>query len=174
MRWRIVVVSFAAAAVVAAATAGIAFAKQSNDNIKHAEKVKSFPFEVRGLDTTPMTLEDGEVISGCVFAFNRTLSQTVWYRLEVHAEDAGFYSFNTAGSTYDTVMTLYQRDPGKKLPLKRADQLVCDDDNFFSRTLQAGFYAGLSEGTYYLQIGDYDVPSFAQPHTLDLRIELLD
>jgi hypothetical protein len=170
MRWRVVAVSFAAAAVVVGATAITALAGRSNDNLNQAQKIKSFPFVVADLDTAAMTVEDGEALPAC--AFGTPQSQTIWYRIDVKAEDAGTYAFDTTGSTYDTLVGVWHGEPPRRRDITlRPDMAFCDDDN--NGTLQSRAIGELREGTYFIQIGDYGIPGLEDPHTLDLKIERL-
>jgi hypothetical protein len=148
----------------------VAEAKQTNDDIKFALRIhKKLPFSVVGIDTTNATREPGEPTSACQYGDD--LSQTVWFRVKI--QRAGYYEFNTAGSTYDTVLTLYQA-PAKEKGFDGLRQLMCWDDNWPTRplSLQAMLQVDLEPGTYYAQVGDYGAPNLEQPHTTNFLVKL--
>jgi hypothetical protein len=170
MYWRAVTLAVAAVVIATGLTAGLVFAKRTNDDLRHAQKVKSLPYSSAGVDTTNMTMEESEVITGCVFAFGSTLAQSVWYELKIGNDEAGGYLISTTGSTYDTVVAVDEA-PSERRTLDRSDQVACGDDS--GGTRQTVLFVGLGPGRYFVQIADYDTPNFEQPHSLDVSIERL-
>lgn len=151
-----------------AAVVPIALAKHESDDIKFAMRIHKFPFEMEGLDTTNYTKEIGEPQPRCLRAVNTDVSQSVWFRVDM--KEAGYYEWTTAGSTYDTVITLYQAtSPHKGFDGLRG--IECNDDNWLNQTtLQGMFWKEVKAGTYYVQVGDFGSPTLTQPHTTNLAI----
>lgn len=164
---------FVGAAAIAGAMAlgvSIALAARSNDDFKAATRVRALPYEARAIDTLTATKEAGEPQPSCLMGVGKDVSQSVWYRIDVGEDEAGDWDFNTAGSTYDTVMTLYRAPSRGKVTFGDLDAVECNDDNFLgTSTTQARFFADLAPGRYYVQIGDYDTPGGA-PHMTEFSI----
>jgi hypothetical protein len=79
-------------------------APPSNDDVANAILVESIPY-VNGQNTGGATLEKGELSPSCSPGSNAS----VWY-LFAPSEDYANVTFSTAGSSYDTALSLWQGD----------------------------------------------------------------
>ncbi|MFN2187904.1 MAG: Kelch repeat-containing protein, partial [Candidatus Promineifilaceae bacterium] len=109
--------------------------------------------------TNPMTESAGDPALTC--AWNKpddfTGYRTVWYRFT--AESDGYVTIVTSGSTYDTILSVYQGSCGLKIPV------ACNDDyNGFASQVKIPVNAGL---TYYVEVADWHFGVSGQA-TLDL------
>lgn len=123
-----------------------------NDNFADAFEIATFPFT--GVqNTTGATTETGEELnpSGCLIVEPNAVGATVWYYFV--APITGTFIASTAGSNYDTVLSIYS---GSSLETKAA--LGCDDDS--GPGTQSEFSIPLAQGNiYYLQAGGWNAAS---------------
>jgi hypothetical protein len=88
--------------------------------------------------------------------------RTVWYRFTAGAN--GWVSIETAGSTYDTILSVYVGSCGSKV------QIACNDDyNGFSSRVYFPVSTGL---TYYVEVADWHF-GVSGTATLDLGAWLI-
>lgn len=154
----IIVVGLVLAGLALGLGSGVVSAARSNDDLKQATRVHAGPFSVAGLDTVDATTEAGEPQFTCA-----PVSQTVWYRVDVNS--TGTYEFDTSGSTYDTVLSVFASD-GKKPDFGTLRPVACNDDTYPGLTSHVA--VSLEPGTYFVQIGDFGSPSPFSPHLLNL------
>ena len=141
-------------------------ASPRNDDIRHARHIGRLPFAVTDYDTIDATMEPGEPLFSCL---DFPQSQSVWYRFEVR--DTAKYAFDTAGSTYDTQLSVYA-GPKREPSFDKLRGRGCSDDvDQYDATSYVEII--LDPGTYYVQITDYGVPSTVEPHLLDFRLRVL-
>lgn len=138
---------------------GVVSASRGNDGFKQADRIHSRPFSVSGVDTVNATTESGEPQFTCV-----PVSQTVWYRLDLKSSDT--FVMNTAGSTYDTVISVFASD-SKKPDFSNLRLVGCNDD---FGALTSRLTVSLDPGTYFVQVADYGSPSSLSPHLLDFDV----
>lgn len=164
------IIGAAAVAAAIAVGAGVAMAARSNDNFGAATRVRALPYDAAPIDTVNATKQDGEPQPACLIGVGQDVSQSVWYRVDIDDSEAGMWAFDTAASTYDTVMTLYRAPSRGKATFADLDTVDCNDDNFLGQTTsKARFFVNLTPGRYYVQIGDYGRPGDA-PHMTEFGI----
>lgn len=114
---------------------GTPFVTPANDDRANAETLDvSGPMQTQS--TRYATLEAGEA-NPCA-----PIGATVWFTFTAPSSDS--LELDTAGSSFDTVMGLYDAD---------LNQLACNDDDY---SLQARIrYDVVAGDTYYVQVGGY-------------------
>ena len=108
-------------------------------------------------------LESCEVAPSCASG----ISNTVWYSYT--PDQDGFVTLDTFGSSYDTVLAVYDGCPVLVggLFCVQPDELACSNDYFFGTTSQLGLAVTAGE-TYRIQVGA-DAGSFGGTLDFDLR-----
>ncbi len=95
-------------------------------------------------DTSAATIASDDPVASCHW---RQGGGSVWYRFTT---TGGAASIATAGSAYDTVLSLYRGAPGALTPI------ACNDDVAVSvGDLTSAVSASLSAGTYYIMVTNY-------------------
>jgi hypothetical protein len=116
-----------------------ALAQPSNDAFAAATEVAALPF-TDSVDLTDATTEAGELTEHC-----GQVAGTVWYAVR----GDGPVEVDTAGSTADTVLAVFEGDNLDTLQL-----VVCNDDPYDSESFQAALTFEASPGrTMYVQAG---------------------
>ncbi|MEX2236710.1 MAG: hypothetical protein WEB00_04125 [Dehalococcoidia bacterium] len=126
-----------------------------NDDIANATNVDSLPFEDT-LDVDGATTEADEPQPSCT---TTPISQSVWYSFQ--SEVGGAITVETAGSTYDTVMAVYE--PGQSDLI----EVACNDDVELGNSTSAESFSSVAGGVYFVQISVY---GDSDPGTLQLSI----
>jgi hypothetical protein len=72
---------------------------------------------------------------------------TVWYVYTPSAD--GYVGANTAGSDYDTTLSVYTGTPGSLV------QIACNDDDPFNWPLSKLYFQGFAGTTYYFMLGAF-------------------
>jgi|GEM_PF-5415064 len=129
------------------ANPGAAYAVDANDNLASAKIVAALPYQDTQ-NTVGATAEAGEVVPhslGCGSAFDNT---SVWYSFTVPAD--GTYIFDTIGSDFDTVLSLWTGAAHPLTPVPGA----CNDDAVGAQSLiQIALTAGT---TIYARASGYN------------------
>jgi thermitase len=115
---------------------------QPNDDFAHATLVTRTPYTVsQPIHTRSVTAQSSDpLLCGAV------PKQTLWY--EFKPPKSTYYQFSTLGSSYDTVLGVFQGQEGS------LTQLGCSDDTFSST--QASVAVGLdARQIYYIAVGSY-------------------
>jgi len=118
-----------------------AIAAPVNDNIAQATIINALPY-TNTQTTIAATQESGELTPTCL----KDATASVWYQYT--ATEAQTVSFDTFGSNYDTVLSVWQ---GTGHPLTAID---CGDDASGSQ-IQSYLTVNLTPGSYYIQINGY-------------------
>jgi hypothetical protein len=132
-----------AVAVFAFALQGVAtpaaLAQPSNDNFAAATQLTQLPF-TDSVDLTGATTEPGELTEHCA-----PVAGTVWYAVQADVP----VEVNTAGSTADTVLAVYEGDSLDTLQL-----VDCNDDPIDSESVQAALtFEASPDRIMYIQAG---------------------
>lgn len=144
---RTVLLSLTAALVIGPSTA--ALAAPDNDDRANATPVTTIPFN-DVVDVSDATVEDDEPGTGCLTYYDEEFDETyevpvghtVWY--EVTLRNRTQVLVDTAGSGFDTVAVVYDRD---------LNEIACNDD---AGTLQAKVDFTAQRGqTYLVKIGSF-------------------
>jgi hypothetical protein len=169
------ILAVVALALVLGAGTTVAYAARDNDDLSRAQKLnlKKAPLSVSS-DTAGATMDEWEThyVFTCFDVW-----RTVWYRFDV--KEAATYRFDTNGSTFDTVLVLYQsnvRHPEDEHDLGMP--VDCDDDS--GPGLLSVFEAELEPGSYYLMgaewkdfLDDPNEPPVV-PHTLTVNVSRVE
>jgi hypothetical protein len=116
-----------------------ALAQPSNDAFAAATEVTALPF-TDSVDLTDATTEAGELTDHCA-----PVAGTVWYAIRAD----GSVDVDTAGSTADTVLAVFEGDSLDTLQL-----VVCNDDPYDSESFQAALtFEASPDRTMYVQAG---------------------
>lgn len=142
LRW---LVSAGLGLAMAVLPPGAGLAQPSSDDLAAAALVTGLPF-TDSVDTSDATMEAGEPAVPCA-----PLHATVWYALTLDA--ATLVGIDTAGSSYDTVLGVYQGTSYADL-----DLVDCNDDD---QDLQASLTFPAAAGeTYLVQVGSFGEAEF--------------
>lgn len=133
------------ALTVAAIPASPALAQPTNDDVSGAVPVTSLPF-ADAVDASEATLEEGEPDFTCA-----PLHSTVWYAVTLERNMA--VTVDTAGSDYDTVVSVYRGSDFDDF-----DLVACNDD-FTDLQARASFTAAADE-TFFVQVGAFGEAEF--------------
>ena len=118
----------------------------SIDAFAGAGKPASLPFTVTGIDTSTATTQAGENVDPTCSDF---VGKTVWFAYTPASNTT--VTASTAGSSYDTVLVLYQGTS-----LAGLTPLACDDDSIAVSGPSKITSAALTGGqTYYFQVGGW-------------------
>lgn len=117
-----------------------AFAAPVNDNLTQAIAIPSLPY-TNTQAAVDATQENGELASGCL----DKAQGSVWYQYT--ATEAQTVTFDTLGSNYDTVLSIWQ---GTGHPMTAVD---CNDDAGLQ--IQSFLTVSLTPGVYYIQISHF-------------------
>ncbi len=102
-------------------------------------------------DTTCATGVLSDPLQGCTSGGPAANSNTVWFKFQAPA--TGFYRIDTCGSSYDTVLSVW--DPGCPTP---TNELCCNDDKG-PGVLQSGVSCCLLQGqTVLIEVSDFGAP----------------
>ena len=115
---------------------------QPNDLIQNATLIPRFPFTL----TQTVNIRSVTATNGDPTACGITGGQTLWYTFRPTVAQA--YQLSTLGSSYDTVLGVYEGMPGSLL------SVACDDDG--GPGAESHLYANLRAGTtYYIMVGTF-------------------
>jgi hypothetical protein len=115
-----------------------------NDDVGDALAVTDLPF-AHVANTERATDEADERLSSCMIDLPGMASRGVWYRLA--RPESGFVRLTTWGSSFDTVLSVWQGPPSH--PLQEID---CNDDDNGGKWSQ--LYVEVDAGsTYYVKAG---------------------
>lgn len=145
--------------ILLAASAGAASAQEASDSIATATEIPGLPFAAQ-TDVAGATTSADEPVPDCMFAGGLG-SDSVWYRYT--ANQNGPLAADALGSTYDTVMVVWDGAPG-------GVAAGCNDD--FYGLQSSVTFTGQTGHTYYIQVASwraYD-PTLDPPPVLDLRL----
>ncbi len=129
---------------------------QPNDNVENATLIRSVPFTV----TQPVHSRSVTAQPSDPNTCGATPDQTLWYRFVAPTSD--YYQFSTMGSSYDTVIGVYQGQPGAW------QSRGCSDDwgGFSTAILTLQLQAGQ---TYYIVVDGFGSGWNDQVLNLDVR-----
>jgi hypothetical protein len=149
-RW---LVSVALALILAAVPAGTAFGQPGSDDLADATPVTSLPF-TDSVDASEATMQAGEPDFECA-----PVHATVWFSLTLGRST--FVTVDTAGSDYDTVLTVYQGTGFGDF-----EPVACNDD---VADLQARVSFTAAAGrTYFVQAGAFGEEGFDPAGQLEI------
>lgn len=144
--WKMVM-AFGALALAACA----ASAQPANDNIANASIISGLAGTTNGVNTGA-TLEAGESspIATQDNSYGAPVAESVWYSWTAPA--SGNVSFDTIGSSFDTVLAGYTGNSIATLTMLTADDDIFDGNgNLTSTNSQISFYA-VANTTYYIAV----------------------
>lgn len=124
---------------------GAVLAQPTNDDLADAAPVVALPF-TDSVDASDATLEDGEPDFTCA-----PLHATVWYAVTLQRNTT--VTVDTAGSDYDTVLSVY-----RGTNFDDFDLVACNDD-FTDLQARVTFSASAGE-TVYVQVGAFGEEEF--------------
>lgn len=139
MRQRFILIVVLALGMLAI-PASPALAQPANDDVAGAVPVTSLPF-AEAVDASEATMQDGEPAETCA-----PLHSTVWYAVTLDRNRT--VTVDTAGSDYDTVLSVYRGSDFADF-----DLIACNDD-FTSLQARVSFTATADE-TLYVQVGAF-------------------
>ncbi|MEQ9028994.1 MAG: S8 family serine peptidase, partial [Aggregatilineales bacterium] len=136
----------------------------ANDSILGAEVIDSLPY-THVLDNSQMTSEGSDPAPSC----NASTNFSLWYRFT--ASQNTIMRFDTAGTDYDTILSIFTGSPGN------LTEVACHDDVYFSfldilnADLTSSIDINVTAGvTYYLMISSGTLTDFfAETGTLYLN-----
>lgn len=111
-----------------------------NDNLSDAVPLPFAPVAIEG-SNAGASIEAGEYLP-C-----GNIGATIWYRIDLGAD--GFLTFETSGSSFNTVLALYQWDTGSPYP----SFLACNDDVSASEKWSSLSWSVRRGSQYYIQVG---------------------
>ncbi len=122
-------------------------AAPANDNLVAAIEIANFPY-THQQSTIDAVNEPAELLSKCFEDLTtQFVSASVWYQYTATRDQQ--VTFDTLGSDYDTVLSVWQ---GTRHPLT---EVACNDDN--GDQIQSHLSASLEKGTtYYLNISGFN------------------
>ena len=149
-----------------------------NDDFANAATVGSLPFIVSDLDIDDATTQGNDPVHPCGSSIYPKQSRSVWYRYV--PSQTGLFEIDTYGSTYDTVLSVWQGTWGS------LTNLGCNDDDF-SRSGDSSIdkeatgrepaipqskveVAMFSGSTYYIEVSHYSNDSDDTGDLMDLRV----
>lgn len=139
--------------VLAGVPAGTALAQPGNDDLTGATSVTALPF-TDSVDASDGTLESGEPDDTCA-----PLHSTVWYAVTLGRNTT--ITVDTAGSDYDTVLSVY-RGTG----FDGFDLVACNDD-FIDLQARVSVTAAAGE-TLFVQVGAFGEEEFDSAGQLEI------
>lgn len=117
-----------------------------NDDFANRKTVTTMPYSINALNTSSATTQGADPLLSCGYAAFRRQSRSVWYQYTPSAN--GVYAFDTAGSSYDTVLAIARLNGGA------LQVLGCNDD--YQGSPQARLVRTLYAGqTYFIEIMGY-------------------
>jgi subtilisin family serine protease len=137
---------------------------QPNDNFENAARIMTAPFtQTLAIHPRSVSIQATDPADICGVGF----SQTLWYSYTPAVSD--FYQISTLGSSYDTVVGVYQGSQGALTEVDCNDDYAPGDFNN-SSLLTTSLSAGQ---TYYLAVATFNVPLVDQVLVLDVRRALV-
>lgn len=129
-----------------------------NDDIANAVAVGSLPFNYEQ-DTTEATSDPGDPIPSC----NAEAEQSVWFYFNPGVSET--LRFETSGSNFDTVLTIYTGTPGN------LQEVACHDDLafIFDLTSRIDIFVGSGTPLYVMVSGGF----FGTSGSLKLKVSSL-
>jgi len=119
-----------------------------NDNCFTPEAITSTPF-TQTLDTANATVSEDDPIQSCSSHSDQVGTNSVWYSFTAPAD--GIVNVDTAGSTYDTVLTANTGECG----LSTEVVYGCNDDASASDATSAISFAAVAGTTYTMEVTEY-------------------
>jgi hypothetical protein len=120
----------------------------SNDDFNSAVVIASLPFNLIETTTAATTAPDDP--ASCGSLFTSTDSNSVWFRFT--APSAGNLTVTTAGSSYDTVLSVWTGNRGS-LAL-----VTCNDDVAPGNLQSAVGFVASAGTTYFIEVTQFDTP----------------
>ena len=115
----------------------------ANDDFANRITVGSLPYTVNNLNTANATTQGNDPSHPCGSIATPKQSRSVWYQFTPGS--SARYNFNTNGSNYDTVLSLWTGSFGS------LSNVACDDDG--GTGLQSSMDVNLNGGTpYYIEV----------------------